>query len=152
MTPDLFGGWPSLPGDCLPVAFSPHAVERFGERCRPGLTPDEVRIQLCHMLASARVTRTAPDWIRANGAAAYLLLGADLVMPLFDRAGELVAATALTPRNVGPDLRENPARVAAADTSVEGEKRSDPRKASRARRGGRLLAGLDPELRRPLAV
>lgn len=104
-SPDPFGGWPSLPGDCLPISFSAHAVEQFASRCRPGLADDEVRRQLYRMLGSAKVTRSRPDWVKEGRASAYLRLGEDAVFPLFEREGALVAATLLTPRNVGPDLR-----------------------------------------------
>src|SRR5689334_5665245 len=47
--------------DTAPVEFSHHAVERFAERFRPGLSLDEVRRQLPRTLLSARAQTELPD-------------------------------------------------------------------------------------------
>ena len=102
---DLARGW-KLPADNLPLVFAGHSVERFRERCRPGLPTDEVRRQLLRMLGSARVVAKPPEFVDGTqGATAYLVI-ADAVFPLFAHDGELRASTCLTPKDYGPVLRE----------------------------------------------
>jgi hypothetical protein len=105
---DLRVGW-SLPGDTLAVGFSDHAVERFSERLRPGIDPEEVRRQLSRMLSAAVVTRRPPEWFRqppGQHADAFLVVGPDVVMPLRRRPnGELVAATTIGVDTVGDASR-----------------------------------------------
>jgi len=111
MSADSLEGWrgfESVPGDALPIEFSPHALERWAERVH-AVDLDAARTQLCRMLSAARVTRERPSWIdaREREAPAWLLLG-DVALPLWENAqGELVAATALTPGGFPETHRAN---------------------------------------------
>src|SRR5581483_4793676 len=58
---DLKAGW-TLPGNCLPYELSRHAIERFGERERPGLAAEMVRSQMLFMLPNLCITKTPPEW------------------------------------------------------------------------------------------
>ena len=104
---DPLGGWTTVPADTLPVNFSTHARERFAERLRSG-SSDAVD-ELSRMLASAIVTTKRPGWFgdSEERAAAYLLLGEDVVLPLVARAnGELVATTLITRGSMGEEKRQ----------------------------------------------
>jgi hypothetical protein len=95
-TTDPLGGWRELPADCLPVAWSEHAVEQFAERVR-AMKPEAAARELRRMLPSAKVTTERPEHIAAHpGWRAYLVLG-DLVCPLFANAWRLRTATILWP-------------------------------------------------------
>jgi hypothetical protein len=96
--------WQSLPADLAPVGFSERAIERFGANLRPSLDLDWVPVELSRLLATARVSRTAPEWYRPGSsvvrpADAYLVLGTDVVLPLVERGGELRAVTTLMPED-----------------------------------------------------
>jgi hypothetical protein len=106
VTADLRAGW-SLPGDSAAVAFSNHAVERFAERLRPGMDPDEVRRQLSGMLASAVVTTKPPEWFKPRQRADAYLVVADVVMPLRRCAhDELIAVSAIEETTLTDASRE----------------------------------------------
>lgn len=103
---DIKMSW-RLPGDVAPLAFSEHAVTRFRERCRPGLDDDQVRAQLLHMLAAARVVKDPPPWLpNPNRYTVGYLVCADVWLPLRLNGGELRAMTALVRRDFAkPDKR-----------------------------------------------
>jgi hypothetical protein len=105
---DPLHGWNHLPGDSVALDFSAHAVERFGERLRPGLAEDQIRRQLWHMLATATVTREPPPWFSGDRTAvAYLTLGADDCMPLRDRQqGVLLASTLIVRGTISEEVRQ----------------------------------------------
>jgi hypothetical protein len=89
-------GFPSVPGDLLPVAWSEHSVEQFVARVRE-LPLDDARRELSRMLATATVTKTRPEWVKDRGAHAFMLLGEGICLPLWrNHLGELVASTVLT--------------------------------------------------------
>lgn len=107
---DPLGGWPSLPGDSVPVTFSAHAVDRARQRLRPGADKDAVRRQLSQMLASARVTSKRPEWLSAaqdSDASHWLLMGEDYCLPLVAKpGGELRATTLMSRGSIAPVHRE----------------------------------------------
>jgi len=119
MRADPLGGWPALPADQVAVNWSDHALQRFGERCRPGLEQADVRRELSRLLASALVTRKPPAWFLSETtmACAYLTLGDEIVFPLHARpTGELVASTAIPRGMVGDQRRETRNRRRARRT------------------------------------
>jgi hypothetical protein len=69
--------------------FAPHAVERFYERCRPGLPDvDAAAVELARLAESIGVVvNERPAWM--NGAAEqptrYLMLGPDVALPMQGR-------------------------------------------------------------------
>ena len=98
----------------LGIDFSEHAVTRFAERLQRPLEEAELRRQLSCLLASARVVRRRPEWIRsvqANHprAEGWLIVGDDLAMPLVagKLPGELVAVTAVVPQGLAKLTRES---------------------------------------------
>ncbi len=80
---DLNRGWSSLPADSAAIVFSDHCVERYGERIRPSLDDDRVRVELSRLLSTARITRTKPDWVLVDSACYYLLLTPEIAAPLY---------------------------------------------------------------------
>jgi len=96
-TDDLKAGR-TLRGDTAPINFSPHAVERFGERFRPGLDLDVVRRELSRMLPTLSVSRELPpgyDYPAKPRTLGYLV-GEGAVFPLAGGApGEWRAVTCL---------------------------------------------------------
>ncbi len=105
---DIRRGW-RLRGDGVAVEWSPHALQRYAERIRPSMDIDRVREELCHLLSTAVVSRTPPEWLRKQEAdrkdaarktiaTAYLLLAdGEVCLPLVARDGEWMAVTTLLP-------------------------------------------------------
>jgi hypothetical protein len=106
---DLHRGRP-LRGDEVPIAFHPHAVERFAERFRDGTPIDEVRRQLSLMLAGMTIVRDLPEsyGVRKERREhlAFALEGAAF-FPLIRQAnGEWLTPTCLSPTMVTEDHLE----------------------------------------------
>jgi hypothetical protein len=123
---DPLGGWPELPADNLPIAFSGHARKRYEERIRAGATHAAVRRELSLMLAAATVTTKRPEWLDENEETtdAYLMLGPDIAAPLVKHAdGELVAVTVVFRGMVGDERRENRNERAADRRARKGRPR-----------------------------
>lgn len=125
---DIRRGW-ELPGDSLAVQYSPHSLKRYRDRIRPALELDAVRRELCHLLATATVTRERPAWLHDDErqTAAYLLLaGGTICLPLVDRGGELIATTALMEGMIEGTRRENRNRAnATARSGKQGARRAN---------------------------
>lgn len=104
---DLARGW-NLPADQVAIEFSEHSIAQFAERVRQ-LDPDGVKRELCRLLRGATVSRQAPDWVNVNHDSrpnAYLIVGSDLVLPLYRHGHVWTAATALTPHFIPESKRE----------------------------------------------
>jgi hypothetical protein len=128
----------TLRADNCPIGFSNHAVERMAERLGRDLDPANVRKQLSQMLSGATVTKEPPPWYhtehRQGGAAAFLCLGDDVVIPLvLHEDGELLATTVITPGILTDSQRE---KRAAATTKFKAGKKASRRAQKRIR--GRL--------------
>lgn len=91
------------------IILSTHAVERFQERVRPGLTLAAAEDELAHLALAGDVVTTAPPWHadRAAREAPYYLLIADLILPLQPgtEAGVYVATTCLPKGSVSDATR-----------------------------------------------
>ena len=87
-----------LRGETLAVEYGRHAVERYGERVRPGCSFTTTLEQLVAVVECAgRIVSEPPLWAPwDNGTSAYLVIGDDIVFPLKARGpGEYVAVTCL---------------------------------------------------------
>lgn len=127
---DLARGW-SLPADSAPIIFSDDAVLCYGERVRPTLDQDRVRLEMSRLLASVRITHQKPRWLTTREpATAYLMISDDICAPLHLRGDELHAATV-----VYKDM-------------VEGKRRQDWAKAGQTFRAGKKAAKRSQKLRR----
>lgn len=82
------------------IILSKHAVERFQERVRPGLTVEAAEEELARLVLFADVVEQAPAWHvnrAAQEAPAYLLI-ADVILPLKPTGGATFVATTCLPR------------------------------------------------------
>src|SRR4051794_15258525 len=81
----------------LEIRITDHAVERFQERVRPGLSVDVAAHELARLIPLGFIYEQPPAWCAARPCPAYLVVG-DLVLPLVTCADEGVyyATTCLT--------------------------------------------------------
>jgi hypothetical protein len=82
------------------VELTAHCVERFRERFCPGLDLEAAEDRLANLLDHARFDVRPPTWLvqMPRPAAAYLVVGDDLALPLLERgsrSGVFVALTCL---------------------------------------------------------
>lgn len=81
----------------LTIELTVHAVERFHERVRPGLSRAAAEEELAFLLALATVTCEPPAWVRERAvrrADCHAVMG-DVVLPLYACGGVLVATTCI---------------------------------------------------------
>lgn len=78
-----------LPSDALSVEYRRHAVERYGERVRPGCSFTATLEQLHGVVECAgQIVSEPPLWAPWDaGTSAYLVVGDDIVFPLENRTG-----------------------------------------------------------------
>lgn len=94
-----------------PVAFSAHAIQRYGERIGTAQTTDAVPSHLANLAGASTITPTPPRWLTQTAkehSPLYLTLGSDIVFPLvYDEArGALVAKTCLAKGGLSSASRE----------------------------------------------
>jgi hypothetical protein len=120
-----------------------HAVERFIERVRSGLSWSGAEMELERVLEHGQLTEQPPVWLAERSrpdASMYVSLG-DVVLPLApsrERVGQWIALTCLTSGTLAPAVR---ARRKAAHEMRRRSRRGDASgsfTASRARRRARL--------------
>jgi hypothetical protein len=92
------------------IQISAHAVERFRERVRPGLSFEAAENELARIAIVGEITEHAPAWHLRNCAqvAPLYLVVADVVMPLHPHRSEpdvLVATTCLAQGSLSADAR-----------------------------------------------
>ncbi|MGO9960937.1 MAG: hypothetical protein ACLP50_34000 [Solirubrobacteraceae bacterium] len=92
------------------IQISVHAVERFRQRVRPGLSFEAAENELARIAIVGEVTEHAPAWHLRNCAqvAPLYLLVADVLMPLHPHRSEpdvLVATTCLALGSLSADAR-----------------------------------------------
>ncbi len=94
----------------LTIHLSTHAVERFQQRARHALDPDEALDELGRLVLVAEVVDTPPGW-HARGCAqlapSYLVI-ADVLLPLWEHVAEpgvLVATTCFVRGERSDDVR-----------------------------------------------
>ena len=92
------------------IQISAHAVERFRERVRPGLSFEAAENELARIASVGEITEQAPAWhLRSCAQVAPLyLVVADVLMPLHLHRSEpdvLVATTCLAQGSVSADAR-----------------------------------------------
>jgi hypothetical protein len=83
------------------VAVTDHAVARYRERVKPGLSLGDAEAELLHVLPFARLEAEMPGWHVApleQPVAAWAMLGDGIAFPLVhgSQPGVLVAVTCLT--------------------------------------------------------
>jgi hypothetical protein len=133
---DLARGW-NLPADQVAIEFSEHSIEQFAERVRR-LDPDGVKRELCRLLRGATVSRQAPDWVNVNHDSrpnAYLIVGSDLVLPLYRHGHVWTAATALTPHFMPESKREKRTQASEQPSEQRGSRRPNGTSASASLQG-----------------
>jgi hypothetical protein len=81
----------------LEICITTHAVERFQERVRPGLSFAAAADELAHLIGLGELREEPPPWCLTREDAGYLVIG-DLVLPLAACAedGVFYATTCLT--------------------------------------------------------
>ena len=92
------------------IQISAHAIERFRERVRPGLSFEAAETELARIAIVGEITDQAPAWhLRSCAQLAPLyLLVADVLMPLVPHRSEpdvLVATTCLAHGSLSADAR-----------------------------------------------
>ena len=90
LAPSRTGSWT--------VELTHHCVERFRERFCPALDLSAAESRLERVLDHARLEPSAPAWVVATPrpAAAYLVVGDDLAVPLAERTAEPGVLVGLT--------------------------------------------------------
>ena len=95
------------------VRFSGHAVERFRERVRPGLTLEAARADLIRVVESGRLVSQPPRWIQWDERSPLFLELGDVVFPLRTASGEAdwEAATCLVRGSLSLEARRRRSRA-----------------------------------------
>jgi hypothetical protein len=92
------------------IYLTSHAIERYRERVRPGLSFDAAELELGRVAAYGEITAQAPAWHLRNCAreAPYYLVIAGVLLPLHPHRSEpdaLVATTCLAQGCLSADAR-----------------------------------------------
>lgn len=93
------------------IVISPHALDRYAERVRCGMSVFRARHDLEQISACATLTATRPAWKppAADGSDdttdAWLMLGEDVCFPVTWGDGELTAKTCLTRGTISDGAR-----------------------------------------------
>ena len=94
------------------IHLTNHAIDRYRERVRPGLSFKAAELELALVAASGEITTQAPAWHLRNCAqeAPYYLVIADVLLPLRPHYSEidvLVATTCLARGCLSADARRH---------------------------------------------
>lgn len=94
------------------IELTAHAVERFHERVRPGLTLAGAEEELARLVLAGEVTAVPPAWHVAGCAqlAPWYLAVADILLPLkphWSEPGVLVATTCLPKGSLSAEARRH---------------------------------------------
>lgn len=92
------------------IHLTTHAVERYRDRVRPGLSFEAAELELGRVAALGEVTTEAPAWHLRSCAqeAPFYLMIADILLPLrphHSEPGVLVATTCLPARSLSAGAR-----------------------------------------------
>jgi hypothetical protein len=92
------------------IHLTSHAIERYRDRVRPGLSFEAAELELARVAASGEITTHAPAWHLRTCAqeAPYYLVIADVLLPLRPHHSEidvLVATTCLAQGCLSADAR-----------------------------------------------
>jgi hypothetical protein len=82
----------------LSIGLTSHAVDRFQERVRPGLSHEQAEEELGRLIRFGEVSSAPPRWLadtQRQRAAFYLLVG-DIVLPLDPHPAQRERLQALT--------------------------------------------------------
>lgn len=100
----------------LSIQFAPHAVRRYRDRLRPGLSVERAEIDLQRITAHARVSSRAPEWLGGSSRQdiTMFLTIADASFPLTPSADGtfLVALTCRVRGSLSASVRESRKRRA----------------------------------------
>jgi hypothetical protein len=82
------------------VAVTDHAIARYRERVKPGLSFEQAERELLHVLGFALVVEVTPAWAQGHGhdrLVGWAVLGDGIAFPLVRQPdGQVVAATCVT--------------------------------------------------------
>ena len=88
------------------VALSAHAAEQYRRRVRPGLDRDAARTELERLREAGEISMVSPEWLNAAKTAPYyLLLGDDVVLPVFPQDDGWIATTCIAQHTLSPTRR-----------------------------------------------
>ena len=92
------------------INFVPHAVERYRDRLKPGLTVEEAGMDLERIATHAHLAWNPPGWFGGssrNDVTMFLLIGDDAVFPLTPSSDgkSLVALTCRVRGSFSPHVR-----------------------------------------------
>jgi hypothetical protein len=71
----------------LEICLTHHAVDRFQERVRPGLSREAAEDELARLVLFGSVVTEPPAWLCTRPGDAYLVIG-DLALPLLAHAAD----------------------------------------------------------------
>lgn len=95
-------------GVVVRFAASVHAVERFEQRVRPGLSPEAARRELLRLCGEHGCEVDRPAWLRGRssiGADVWIQVADGIVVPCHWSHGRLRAITVLTRAGMSPEVR-----------------------------------------------
>jgi hypothetical protein len=99
------------------VFLSDHAIERYRERVRPGLSVEDAEAELQRVLGFATFTREPPDFAAEHEGVTvgFLLLGDGIAFPVVrsESGGDFVATTCVGNWSLSEETRERRNRKAA---------------------------------------
>jgi hypothetical protein len=98
---------PSLPAPATQaVTLSVHAAEQYRRRVRPGLDQDAARTELERLRETGEISTVSPEWLNAAKTAPYyLLLGENIVLPVFPQGDGWIATTCVGQRTLSSTRR-----------------------------------------------
>jgi hypothetical protein len=121
------------------IRFSEHALSRYGERVRPGLTGARLAAELQRVLATGTIRADAPPWLgggRGTRADLWIEVG-DVAFPLVHSGNGLLALTCLVRGGISDFSRHRRSERRRARRAARGVSGRSAR-ASRASAAGRV--------------
>lgn len=113
-----------------------HAVRRYQERVKPGLSLGDAYYDLQRMIALCGELRAGPpEWVHpeAEEAAAWLHITEDISLPLVTSGDRYLALTTMTRGSHGPAARAHLTRVKRAKRNAHRAKSGDMGRKQRGR-------------------